>query len=122
MGILQFISKVCVQTAVYWGSPTENGFGQKVYADPVEVLVRWTDKTQLIKGSDGKQITCTSEVLVQQDMDLQGLLYLGSLTDFTPLELSNPVNLSGVLEIKGFDKIPLLKSTTLFVRNVYLGK
>ena len=53
-GIEKFLQKVCVQTAVYWGSPVENGFGAKTFASPIEIKVRWTDKQQVIKGGDGK--------------------------------------------------------------------
>lgn len=121
MGILQFIEKVCVQTAVYWGYSSNDGFGQKVLKEPIEIKVRWTDKAQIVRTGDGKEIACLAEVLVQQDLDMEGFLYLGSLSDFSPLDLSTPQNLTGVLEIKGFDKIPLLKSTDKFVRTAYLS-
>ena len=121
MGILQFIEKVCVQTAVYWGNPKNGGFGQKEFDKPIEIKVRWTDKAQIVRTGDGKEIACLAKVLVQQDLMMEGLLYLGSLSDFTPLELVNPQDLTGVLEIKAFDKIPLLKSTDKFVRTAYLS-
>jgi len=121
MGILQFIAKVCVQTAVYWGNPVPSGTGQMNYDDAREIFVRWTDKAQIVKSADGKEIVSIAEVLVQEDLGMEGLLYLGSLSDFSPLQLSNPVNLEGVLEIKGKDKIPMIKSTTVFVRKVYLS-
>lgn len=129
MGILQFISKVCVQTAVYWGNPVNDGFGQKTFDEPREIMVRWTDKQQLVKGSDGKDYASSAEVLVQEDLALGGLIYLGTLEDIPGYDDSsgdssgcifNPFDLIGVQEIKVVSKIPLIKSTTQFVRTVYL--
>jgi len=122
MGILQFIEQVCVQTAVYWAKSTSDGFGGYAYVAPVEVDVRWAEKVQMVTDSSGKQVVSTSEVLVQQDMDLDGLLYLGELTDLTPLQLADPTNIEDVREIKAFSKVPLLKSTTEFVRTAFLAK
>ena len=121
MGILQFISRVCVQTAVYWGTGVEDGYGKKTFATPREVLVRWEDKTVLHKDKDGKETTTIATVMVQEDMELGGLLYLGSLNTFSPLELEDPYALDNVYEITAFDKIPLFRSTDKFVRKVYLS-
>lgn len=121
MGLESFVRSVCVQTAVYWGSPVDDGFGGKVYAPPVEVRCRWAIETKIIKTADGKEEISDSGILVTQDFDKQGLLYLGTLASLTPLQKNNPLTISEIKEIKAFDKIPLFKSTNKFVRKVYLS-
>lgn len=125
MGIDKFIKKVCVQTAVYWGSPVDDGYGGRTFADPVEIACRWTDKLRLIGGNE-KELVTKGEVLVTQDLDLQGYLYLGTLEDVEVLQDSSgdvisPLDVEGAYIIMAFDKIPMIKSTTIFVRTVFLG-
>jgi len=39
------------QTAVYWGSPVNDGYGGKTFAAPVEVQCRWMIKQEKIGRS-----------------------------------------------------------------------
>lgn len=120
-GIESFLKKVCVQTAVYWGQPQEDGFGGKVHATPREIKCRWSIETTIIKTGDGKETISDSGILVLEDLSEQGLLYLGFLTDLTPVQKKNPLSIPEIKEIKAFDKIPMIKSTKVFVRKVYLS-
>ena len=43
------------QTAVYWGSPSYDGYSKRTFATPVEVSVRWEDKQELFTDSQGKE-------------------------------------------------------------------
>ena len=127
-GIIKFIKKVCVQTAVYWGSPTLDGYGGKTFADPVELTPpnggRWDQKVQLVedKGirATGEEIISNAVVLLNQDVDEQGYLYLGSLDDLDSGVQDNPLEVEGAYEIKKVEKIPLFRSATEFVRKAYL--
>jgi hypothetical protein len=121
MGISAFIKSICVQTAVYWGSPVNDGYGGKTYAAPVEIQCRWTDKQRIVFRQDGKQLLAKGEVLVTADLDLQGWLYLGNLVDFDDsVDISQPMNIEGAYEIQAIDKIPMIKSTDIFVRTIFL--
>jgi len=122
MGIERFIQKVCVQTAVYWGSPQEDGYGGFTFDEPVEIACRWEDKTQIVAGMDGQEVTSDTEVLVTQDLDYNGYLYLGELDDLDSDELDNPMTVSGAKPIISISKIPMIKSTTEFVRQVFLRR
>lgn len=122
MGIEKFIQKVCVQTAVYWGSPTNDGFGGFTFAAPIEIPVRWEDKTQIVATMDGQEVTSDTEVLVTIDLEYNGYLYLGLLEDLTDDEQENPMLVSGAKPIISISKIPMIKSTTEFVRKVYLRR
>jgi len=119
MSIEKFIKTVCVQDAVYWGSPTADAYGGYAFADPVEVKVRWEEKNELIIDAEGKETMSMAQVLVTQDMDLGGYLYLGTLDELSS-NPSNPLQEGGAWEIKQFSKTPMIKATNDFVRKVYL--
>jgi len=110
------------QTAVYWGSPTKNGQGGYTYDDPVEIDCRWLNRTKVIQGTmgqPGKEVISVAQVRVDQDVDLNGYLYLGELTDLDAGERSDPSTVSTSFIIKQFDKIPTIKGD-LYFRKVYL--
>lgn len=123
MGIIQFIESVCVQTAVYWGSPAADGFGKKDFADPVEIAVRWTDVEELhIKrgqGVPGQEHISNAEVLLTTEVERGGYLMLGTLDDI-PSDNPNPVAIEGAYEIEKVTKTPLFRSTDQFVRKAYV--
>jgi hypothetical protein len=126
MGIERFIKKVCVQTAVYWGNPKDDGYGGFTFDDPVNISCRWEDKTQIVSTMDGQETSSDSEVLVTEDLDYNGYLYLGTLEelleDYTEEELANPMNVPTAKAIISKSKIPMIKSTKEFVRIVYLRR
>jgi hypothetical protein len=120
MGIEKFLLKISVQTAVYWANPTDDGYGGITYDDPVEISVRWENKTKLITTADGQEYTCLAEVIINQDVDVNGYLYLGTLDDLTVSEQADPKTADSAYRIRRFDKIPMIKKTDEFVRKVYL--
>lgn len=120
MGILKFIQKVCVQTAVYWGNPQEDGYGQKTFDAPVEIKVRWEDVLNLMRTADGQELTCKAQVLVQQDVDRGGYLMLGSLDDIDSDITDSPQNIDDAYPILRMDKTPLFRKTDQFVRKAYV--
>ena len=119
-GILKFIEKVCVQTAVYWSNPTDDGYGQKNFPVGDEIKVRWDGKMEVVTDKYGKEIISRAEILVQEDIDENGFMYLGSLEDLKDDEQANPEKVEKAYPIQRFTKVPLIKSTTEFVRKVYL--
>lgn len=119
MSINSLISRVCAQTAVYWGSPTNDGYGSFTYDDPVEISVRWQDKTEIIKDSKGQEQVSRAEVYLTQDVDEQGILYLGTLDDLDSAQEDSPFTIDGAYIIMKFEKSPNIKGTE-FVRKAYL--
>ena len=118
MSITSFIKKVTPQTAVYWANPQPDGFGKYTYDAPVEILVRWDDISKVISDNQGREITSNATILLNQDVDEQGYLYLGSLADLD----SDPVPLTvpKAYMISKKEITPLFKSTTEFVYQCYL--
>lgn len=117
MGINDFLKRTCTQTAVYWANPVADGYGDRTYDDAVEIKCRWQNKNSVIKSANGEEIVVTAEVFVTQDLDEQGMLWLGDLDDLD----SDPQPVaSGASLIVKVDKSPSLGSTSDFIRKVYL--
>jgi hypothetical protein len=117
------IAKFAVQTALYWANPTDDGDGNLTYDSPVEILVRWDDKTQIVTDSSGREITSNAEILTNQEMAEEEFLYNGSFSDFASgVDLSNPKTVTGAFPIITKTKVPAVKSTDDFVRTYYLGR
>ena len=142
MSISKFIEKVCIQTAVYWGAPTPDGYGGKTYSDPVEISCLWDDTLEVIKDERGEEIICKARVLVTQDLEEGGMLYLGTLEDLGIVvggnvvmgglgtgnivlaglsKMSHPEDVEDAYEITIVKKIPMIRSTSEYVRTVYLN-
>jgi hypothetical protein len=128
MGIEAMIAKNCPETCVYWGNPVSDGEGGFEFDEPIEISCRWQDMQQLISDNNGEQVTSMALVYVTQDLDEQGMLYRGTLSDlettYSPEnsagDMVNPRKIEGAYFIKKFEKIPSLKSTTEFIRKAYL--
>jgi hypothetical protein len=128
MSIQNFIQRQLSQKCVYWGSPAEDGEGGNTYASPVEIDCRWENMTQIVVDSKGNEITSRALVFVEQDLDVEGRLYLGTLENLYDLptldssasELNDPAKIENTFIIKRFQKTPALNSTTEFLRKAYL--
>jgi len=131
MGINTSILRNLNQTAVYWSSPKENGYGGVDYADPIQISCRWEDKQQIIGTITGNQIIgfqnmSRAIVYVDRDLDVDGWLMLGTLDDLTDSsgdssgEYYDPHQIAGAYIIKRFEKMPSLQSATNVLRIAYL--
>ena len=126
MSITGFIKKVAVQSAVYWGTPVNNGYGGYTFATPRVIKCRWDDMQRIYTGQDGQQVQQKAKVLVNSTDELivKGWLMLGTLDDLELIDsgtYQQPSNAIGAYQIIGVDKVPLIRSTDVFVTTVYLG-
>jgi len=107
------------QKAVYWGDPQNDGFGKFTFgAEPIEIDCRYEMETKVVKNSSGVDVTSSVTVHVNQDLEEEGMLYLGLLDDLTDDQLANPYE-SDALQIISFAKSPTMKGTR-FLRVAYL--
>lgn len=130
MSIPSFIKKVCVQTAVYWGNPVSNGYGGFTYDEPTEIKCRWEDKQKIISNHQGEEIISNTEVMVNDSsiFSVGDVLFLGMLEDIYNLELGSESEFAYLLpdqilnshRVVAQDIIPLFRSTTKFIRVLYL--
>ena len=121
-----FVKRFCKQTAVYWGNPVENGFGGKTFDIPYEIKCLWTSNEILKVFEDGKEIIQVAEILVIDDLQVQGFLYLGYLTDLEEYlesdnETINPLYIEKAYEITEKKDVPWVSNPSKFVRTVTVG-
>ncbi len=119
--IIRFVESVCVQTAVYWGSPNPDGYGGYSYDAPVEVLCRWDDKVQMVRDSRGDEVVSNAEIMVAQDLAEGGMMHLGKLTELTESQKNNPLEVPQARIILRLNRVPLFRSKTEFIYTVFLG-
>jgi hypothetical protein len=126
MGILQFVKKVCVQDAIYWGNPVVDGFGSMSFDDPISIKVRWDERQQLVVNTEGKEELSKAAIMCPDELDLQGFVMLGSLEDVadgdtykTPQEVN--AQKIHAMEIKSRSITPLFRSKVKFIYVYYLS-
>ncbi len=126
-GIEKIVAKFCVETAVYWGNPVNDGYGGFTYDDPIEIDCRWENKMEmdigwLSTGFPGNIRLSKASVLVTEDLDLNGVLWRGTLDTLNDIydDISNPKIISEAYAIHRVDKIPMVFKTDEFVRTVWL--
>ena len=112
MRMEQFLQSMCTQDAVYWGNPQEDGFGGKTFDDPIAIKCRWQDKVQLLGTPDKETVISRATVVVLQDLQEDGLLWLGSLSSLTTEQRNNPRKIDHMCIVKRPEKTPALGSTT----------
>ena len=122
MGIEKFVKSVCVQPAVYWGNPVADGFGGFTFDDPVEIKCRWEDKALIFTDSTGIERMTDALIMITQDLDVLGYLYLGVLSGLTDEQKTDPLKVEDARQILAFEKVPLLRSTKAFVRQVFVKR
>ncbi len=122
MGIEKFVKSVCVQTAVYWGNPVADGYGGFAFDDPVEIKCRWEDKALIFTDSTGIERMTDALIMITQDLDVLGYLYLGVLSGLTDEQKADPLKVEDARQILAFEKVPLLRSTKAFVRQVFVKR
>lgn len=104
------------QKAVYWSTPTNDGFGGFAWADPVQINCRWNGSTEVITNSKGREIVSRAKVQVSQDLEEEGRLFLGRLDGLSAAEKADPTALSDSFVIQRFDKAPTVKGNKFFRR------
>jgi hypothetical protein len=120
MSISNVLVQSCKQTAVYWGLPVNDGFGGKTYQPPVEIKCRWEDRNETFLANTGNLMVSRCVVYPLIDLEQEGILFLGFLSDLTTSEKANPRLVEAASSIKRFDIVPVLGSTNEFVRKAYL--
>lgn len=107
------------QTAVYWGSPAPDGYGGYTFAEAVEIDCRWVDTTEMIMDAKGENVVSRASVQVAQDLDVDGMLFLGTLNDLDSSQEEDPTTIPTAYRIKRFDKTPTIRGNS-FYRAAYL--
>ncbi len=109
MSIERYLKRIAKKdTVVYWASPVVAADASFTYDTPVEIDCIWIEKITQIRDNSGKEIISKAAVWVTQDLDDNGMLFHGVLTDLTAAQKSDPRKSKDAYEIKLFIKTPSL--------------
>jgi len=75
MNIENKLNQVCV----HWAKLTIDEFGIPVYDDPVEIICRWEDVSEVFLGLKGENEISRAKVYSLTDMSVEDLLWLGTI-------------------------------------------
>ncbi len=120
MSFEAFMKRACIQTAVYWSAPASTEDGSNTFAAPTEISCLWKDKITLMRDNEGRDIISKASVHVLEDIDEQGMLFLGALTDLSTAQKADPRKVSDAYEIKVFVKTPGRHLSGEFARRAML--
>lgn len=116
MARMKIIDKMRKQTAVYWSTPKNDGYGNLQTAMPEEISCRWEDKQERMVDPTGEEFVSRATVYPEKALDMGGFLFLGTLTDLTSYDVSRPATIPEAFRIKVTQKIPTLSAQqTLYV-------
>lgn len=99
------------QKLVYWPYVKKSATGAPVVGDAVELSCRWEDRQILFRTAQGQESMSNAVIWVDQDLTLEGYLYLGLLTDLDSTTEGDPTELDNAYEIRAYTKIPNVKGT-----------
>lgn len=117
-----YMNRLCVYDAVYWGNPQPDGKGGMTHDNPINIKCFWIDESQTVTDDNGDMWTSQAQVYVLQNLDQQGILWKGKLSNLTDKQKSNPLQeLSNARQIKRFEKTPSLRQKNVYMRKAYIG-
>lgn len=110
-------AKVLKGEAVYWPPSHEDNTGRDSFGDPIQIKCRWEEKAEQYMTPGGSTQVSKAVVMVDRDLELDGVLWEGNLGDVT--DLDNPFALDKAWKIQALSRIPNRRQTK-YLRQVYL--
>jgi hypothetical protein len=120
MSISSFIVRKCTQPIVYWANPVSDGEGGFTYDAPVQIYGRWEELNEVVMSNDGKELVSQARVFLTQEVDEEGAMWLGELTDLDSAPEPNDSAVAA-LYIISQGRLPELGSTTMDVFKAHLN-
>jgi len=121
MSIEAFIKRLCKSdTVVYWASPSEESDGSFGFDAGAEITCFWKEETEVFTDANGKEMISNAMVYVEQDLDEQGMIFHGALTDLTAGQIADPKTVQAAYEIKKFIKLESMYQTGEYKRTAMI--
>jgi hypothetical protein len=102
---MNWIGRMLNQTAVYWGTPVDDGYGGSTLADPVLIDCYWAERQEQFVSATGKTELSRAVVMLASAVEVGGWLLLGDYDDVAS-SISNPNQLEEALPVRATAKIP----------------
>ena len=102
------------QRAVLWRFDSHDDHGQLRVFSPEEIGVRWVENNREVVSKDGTVVVSTVQAVVEEDIPIDSILWLGELLDLpiSPTDLMQVVSKSTVPDLKNretFRELNLLR-------------
>ena len=118
-----FNKRFLKQNAIYWGTPVNDGYGAYTFNDPIEIKCRWEYKQELFISTNGVEQHSVAKVFVEQELEVEGYLMLGTLDDLDSVT-NDPYDLPTgftAYQIKGYSNISSISNKNT-LKKVWLSK
>lgn len=95
------------QTLTYWppaAAGATNIYGKPASGSPVQYSCRWEDRSEQIQGKGGEQFVSKSRVFLNEQVEIDGYVYLGTSA------ASDPSLVDGAQEIQQVARQPDLRN------------
>ncbi len=71
-----------IHIAVLWEKIGTDSHGEATHGEPDEIDCRWVGKPRAVMGSNNEPITVDATAIVEQDIPLLSLMWLGTLNEY----------------------------------------
>ena len=123
MSIKRLMKRSCTQTAVYWGSPVKDGYNHFTFASPVEIKCRWVERLQMVKNEVASaSFLSRAYIFVNQELDLEGYVFLGTLSDIPSKAFIDPHILDFAYQVKLNALYQSLNKPEFVIKKYYLAE
>lgn len=92
------------QKVTYWAPTGTDSYGGTTFAAPQILIARWEDNSEMFRDKTGQETTSRARVFFNQDIALDGYLYLGESNEPDPREVA------GAYEIRQVKTTPNLRN------------
>lgn len=96
---MSLITAFYLQIATFWELTGVDGENQPQFALPIQLNVRWEDRTDYLRTKQGEQITSRSRVFVPQTIKVGDYLFLGTNAETDPRTVVNAYRVLDYREI-----------------------
>lgn len=123
MSVESFINRVKQRdSAVYWSlaDPPTLADGSPSYQAPLSIEVIWREDQRVVKDFYEKEFISRANIYTGDDLEEQGMLYHGSLSDLSAEQKVDPRLVPEAYEIRRIMKVPSLAFKDKYMRKSYI--
>lgn len=117
---MSFRKRILRQRAVYWPVVGRDGQGKPTWGDPIIIKCRWDDMTQNYLNGKGELKVSNAEVMVDQPIEEDSVLFLVPKEDQKDFALSTlsylhePLRNKGAYLVSKSENTPNIRATEFF--------
>lgn len=102
---MSWLTDALNEKAVWWRNVVPGGAGQRSFDDPIEINVRWEQRSVLFTNAAGEELQSEHVVYPDRDVAEGDMLMRGTLDDIDSGEEADPLTVDGAHTVRGFESI-----------------